>query len=144
MGKATKKTAAVEETAAVNTENTTPIESVEAVAETTSEEVIDTVEDTATIESVEDIAETTSEEVVDTVAETSTEEVVETVAEIDVQNVEIIPSGVFVSESGNEYEFTVQKFLFKGKKYQVQEAIANHTDVLEELVSLNSFILKLK
>ncbi len=132
MAKEIKKTAAVEETAAVNTENTATIESVEAVEETSTQEVVETVEDTVTVESDEAVEEAT------------TEEVVETVSEIDVQNVEIIPSGVFVSESGNEYEFTVQKFLFKGKKYQVQEAIANHTDVLEQLVSLNSFILKLK
>ncbi|MES2813219.1 MAG: hypothetical protein V4670_12165 [Bacteroidota bacterium] len=132
MAKDNPKTAAVEETVAVNTENAAATEVVETVEETPTDAVVETVEGNST------------DEVVETVEGNSTDEVVETVDEIQVQEAEIIPSGVFVSESGDEYEFTVAKFLFRGKKYQVEEAIANHSDVLEELVSLKSFILKLR
>lgn len=62
----------------------------------------------------------------------------------EVLEVELIAPGTFVSESGNEYEFTVGAFIFKGKKYDVAEAVANAPEVLEELVKLNSFILKQK
>jgi hypothetical protein len=63
---------------------------------------------------------------------------------IEVQEAELIAADVFIAENGNEYEFTVKSFLFKGKKYDVTEAVANDADVLEELVKLNSFILKQK
>lgn len=62
----------------------------------------------------------------------------------EVLEVELIAPGTFVSESGNEYEFTVGAFIFKGKKYDVAEAVANAPEVLEELLKLNSFILKQK
>lgn len=62
----------------------------------------------------------------------------------EVQEVEIIASDTFVAEDGKEYEFTVGAFVFKGKKYDVAEAVANAPEVLEELVKLNSFILKQK
>ena len=63
---------------------------------------------------------------------------------IEVQEAELIAADVFIAENGTEYEFTVKSFLFKGKKYDVTEAVANDADVLEELVKLKSFILKRK
>lgn len=66
------------------------------------------------------------------------------VVEEEVLEVELIAPGTFVSEEGNEYEFTTGAFVFKGKKYDVAEAVANAPEVLEELVKLNSFILKQK
>lgn len=64
--------------------------------------------------------------------------------EVEVQDAEVISGNTFISEEGNEYEFTVSKFLFKGKKYFVADAVANAPEVLEELLKLNSFILKQK
>ena len=61
-----------------------------------------------------------------------------------VLEVELISADTFVSESGNEYGFTVGAFIFKGKRYNVAEAVANAPEVLEEVVKLNSFILKQK
>lgn len=72
------------------------------------------------------------------------EETAAVIQETQVQEVEIISDDTFVSESGAEYEFTVGAFVFKGKKYDVAEAVANAPEVLEELVKLNSFILKQK
>jgi len=66
---------------------------------------------------------------------------VEVIAAEEVNAVSLIPSGVFVAESGDEYGFTVSKFSFKGKRYTIDEALKS-TEVLELLVSLNSFILK--
>lgn len=63
---------------------------------------------------------------------------------IEVQEAELIAADVFIAENGTEYEFTVKRFLFKGKKYDVTEAVAKDADVLEELVKLKSFILKEK
>lgn len=62
----------------------------------------------------------------------------------EVQEVEIISGDTFISENGTEYEFTTGAFVFKGKKYDAVEAVANAPEVLEELVKLNSFILKQK
>lgn len=62
----------------------------------------------------------------------------------EVQEVEIIENDTFIAENGNEYEFTTGAFVFKGKKYDAVEAVANAPEVLEELVKLNSFILKQK
>jgi hypothetical protein len=67
---------------------------------------------------------------------------VEATEAIEAQEVEIIAPDVFIAENGTEYEFTVKSFLFRGKKYDVQEAVANDAEVLEELVQLKSFILK--
>lgn len=58
--------------------------------------------------------------------------------------VELIAPGTFISEDGTEYEFNTGAFVFKGKKYDAAEAVANAPEVLEELVKLNSFILKQK
>ena len=144
MAKAKNKNiAAVEKTAAVNTETTGTVDTVaENTVQTQTEETSENTETTGTVDTVaENTVETQTEEISDN---TETTKEVGDVSIINVQDAEIIPSGVFISESGEEYEFTVAKFLFKGKKYQVQEAIANHEDVLEELAALNSFILKRK
>lgn len=84
--------------------------------------------------------------VVDETAAVIQEEVVaaEVVATEEVLQVELIAPGTFISEEGNEYEFTTGAFVFKGKKYDAVEAVANAPEVLEELVKLNSFILKQK
>ena len=62
----------------------------------------------------------------------------------EVQEVEIIANDTFIAEDGTEYEFTTGVFIFKQKKYTAAEAVANAPEVLEELVKLNSFILKQK
>jgi hypothetical protein len=55
---------------------------------------------------------------------------------------ELIPSGVFIAESGDSFEFAVSQFTFQGKVYTKEEALSNHADVLEHLISVKSFILK--
>lgn len=84
--------------------------------------------------------------VVEETAAVIQEEVVaaEVVATEEALEVELIAPGTFISEEGNEYEFTTGAFVFKGKKYDAVEAVANAPEVLEELVKLNSFILKQK
>jgi hypothetical protein len=84
--------------------------------------------------------------VVDETAAVIQEEVVaaEVVATEEALEVELIAPGTFISEDGTEYEFTTGAFVFKGKKYDAVEAVANAPEVLEELVKLNSFILKQK
>jgi hypothetical protein len=62
----------------------------------------------------------------------------------EVLEVELIAPDTFISEEGKEYEFTTGAFVFKGKKYDVADAVANAPEVLEELLKLNSFILKQK
>jgi len=62
----------------------------------------------------------------------------------EVQEVEIIAKDTFIAENGTEYEFTTGAFVFKGKKYDAAEAVANAPEVLEELLKFNSFILKQK
>lgn len=62
----------------------------------------------------------------------------------EVQEVEIIANDTFIAEDGTEYEFTTGAFVFKAKKYTAAEAVANAPEVLEELLKLNSFILKQK
>ncbi|MNR42871.1 hypothetical protein D3C85_1614360 [compost metagenome] len=66
------------------------------------------------------------------------------VTEIETHEAELIPSGIFVAESGDEYEFTVGSFMYKGGKFTKEEALSNHPEVLEHLISLKSFILKKK
>ena len=66
------------------------------------------------------------------------------VVEEEVLEAELIAPGTFISAEGNEYEFTTGAFVFKGKKYDVADALANAPEVLETLVKLNSFILKQK
>jgi hypothetical protein len=66
---------------------------------------------------------------------------VDVIATEEVNAVSLIPSGVFIAESGDEYEFTVSKFSFKGVRYTIDEALKS-PEILELLVSLNSFILK--
>ncbi|SEG31596.1 hypothetical protein [Flavobacterium urumqiense] len=55
---------------------------------------------------------------------------------------QLIPSGIFVAENGNSFEFAVSQFTFKGKVYTKEEALSDHADVLEHLISVQSFILK--
>jgi hypothetical protein len=55
---------------------------------------------------------------------------------------QLIPSGIFVAENGDSFEFAVNQFTFKGKVYTKAEALSDHTDVLEHLISVKSFILK--
>ena len=59
-----------------------------------------------------------------------------------VHDATIIPLGKFIAENGNEYEFNVSSFTFQGKTYTKEEALSDHTDVLEHLASIKSFILK--
>ena len=84
--------------------------------------------------------------VVEETAAVIQEEVVaaEVVATEEVLEAELIAPNTFISEEGNEYEFTTGAFVFKGKKYDVAEAVANAPEVLEQLVKLNSFILNQK
>jgi hypothetical protein len=76
--------------------------------------------------------------------ETATVETFVSQEQEEVLEVELIAPGTFISEDGTEYEFTTGAFVFKGKKYDAVEAVANAPEVLEELVKLNSFILKQK
>jgi hypothetical protein len=55
---------------------------------------------------------------------------------------QLIPSGIFVAENGDSFEFAVSQFTFKGKVYTKEEALSDHADVLEHLISVKSFILK--
>lgn len=55
---------------------------------------------------------------------------------------QLIPSGIFVAENGDSFEFAVDQFTFKGKVYTKEEALSDHADVLEHLISVKSFILK--
>lgn len=55
---------------------------------------------------------------------------------------ELIPAGKFIAENCDEYELVVNEFAFKGKKYTKEEALRDHPDVLEHLISVQSFILK--
>ena len=55
---------------------------------------------------------------------------------------QLIPSGIFVAENGNSFEFAVSQFTFKGEVYTKEEALSDHADVLEHLISVQSFILK--
>lgn len=59
-----------------------------------------------------------------------------------VHDATIIPLGKFIAENGNEYEFNVSSFSYQGTTYTKEEALSDHTDVLEHLASINSFILK--
>jgi hypothetical protein len=70
------------------------------------------------------------------------ETVIPIVNDIKTHDAEIIPSGRFIAENGNEYEFAVGQFTFQGKVYTKEEALSDHPDVLEHLASLKSFILK--
>jgi membrane protein involved in colicin uptake len=63
-------------------------------------------------------------------------------AAIETHDAEIIPSGRFIAENGNEYEFAVSQFTFQGKTYSKEEALSDHADVLEHLAKIKSFILK--
>ena len=55
---------------------------------------------------------------------------------------QLIPEGIFVAENGDSFEFAVSQFTFKGKVYTKEEALSDHADVLEHLISVKSFILK--
>lgn len=71
-------------------------------------------------------------------------EVVSTEATVTEQSHEaqLIPEGIFVAENGDSFEFAVSQFTFKGKVYTKEEALSDHADVLEHLISVKSFILK--
>lgn len=56
--------------------------------------------------------------------------------------VEVIPSNVFVAADGTEVEFAVQHFIFGKRKYTVEEAVAEIPEALQELYERNSFIFK--
>ena len=120
MAKKINPTPVVEETAGVNTE-------VQA-AEVVSTEV--------------EGAEVVSTEAVSTEVEGA--EVVSTEATVIEQSHEaqLIPEGIFVAENGDSFEFAVSQFTFKGKVYTKEEALSDHADVLEHLISVKSFILK--
>jgi hypothetical protein len=60
----------------------------------------------------------------------------------EVHEAELIPSGRFIAENGDAFEFAVSSFTFKGKVYTKEEALSDHADVLEHLISVKSFILK--
>jgi len=61
---------------------------------------------------------------------------------VETHDAKLIPSGRFIAENGNEFEFAVSEFTFQGKTYTKEEALSDHTDVLEHLISVKSFILK--
>jgi len=84
--------------------------------------------------------------VLDETAAVNQEEVVSVVVVETAKAFEVVlvVPGTFISEEGNGYEFNSGAFVFKGKKYDAVEAVANAPEVLEELVKLNSFILKQK
>ena len=85
--------------------------------------------------------EETAVEAVETVLEETAVEVVETTNE-EVHTAEVIASDVFIAEDGTKLTFNVNSFIFKGKTYQVADAIANAPEVLQKLADLNSFIFK--
>ena len=78
------------------------------------------------------------------VAEVASTEVASTEAPATEQSHEaqLIPSGIFVAENGDSFEFAVNQFTFKGKVYTKEEALSDHADVLEHLIYVKSFILK--
>lgn len=82
--------------------------------------------------------------VTETPAVTETPVVVETPAETEtkVHDAEIIPSGRFIAANGDEYEIAMNSFTFQQKTYSKEEALSDHSDVLEHLASIKSFILK--
>jgi len=135
MSKDKKTTPVVDKTAGVNTEesrfaekkaNETPAVETPAV-------------ETAAVETPAIETPTVETPAVETPAvETPT---VETPA-VETHEATIIPSGRFIAENGNEYEFAVGQFTFQGKVYTKEEALSDHPDVLEHLASLKSFILK--
>lgn len=84
-------------------------------------------------------AEVVSTEVVNTEG-VSTE--LEAAATEQSHEAQLIPEGIFVAENGDSFEFAVSQFTFKGKVYTKEEALSDHADVLEHLISVKSFILK--
>lgn len=61
---------------------------------------------------------------------------------VETHDATIIPSGRFIAKNGDEFEFAVSAFTFQGKTYTKEEALSDHADVLEHLISVKSFILK--
>lgn len=55
---------------------------------------------------------------------------------------EVIASNVFVAEDGTQVEFAVQHFIFRKRKYTVEEAVAEIPEALQELYERKSFIFK--
>lgn len=41
-----------------------------------------------------------------------------------------------------DYKFMVQEFFFKGKKYHTETPATRHPEILQRLITTNSFILK--
>ncbi len=144
MGKNNINTPAVKPAVGVNTQNDAPVttenttvNSGESTTATTGNQVGNTV-----VNSGESTTVTTGNPVEKSVV--IKDELLNTgdsASKIETHEAKIIPSGRFIAENGDEYEITVDKFLFKQKKYTKEEALAN-PDVLEHLASTNSFILK--
>lgn len=78
----------------------------------------------------------------ETSIETQSPVVNETSTVLETHEATVIPSGKFISENGEEYEFTVNSFSYQGNTYTKEEALSDHNDVLEHLASIKSFILK--
>jgi hypothetical protein len=150
MGKNKNTTPVVDKTAGVKPEAVTPVVTPEVVAPVVTPETVTPVVTPETVTPVV-IPEVVTPEVVapvvtpETVTPVVTPEVVTPVVnDIKTHDAEIIPSGRFIAENGNEYEFAVGQFTFQGKTYTKEEALSDHTDVLEHLASIKSFILKKK
>ncbi|MBQ0907475.1 hypothetical protein KBJ98_02035 [Flavobacterium sp. F-328] len=60
----------------------------------------------------------------------------------EVQEAVILAPLSFIGLNEQEYQITVPKFRFKGQEYDSQKAIDENADVLETLISVNSFIIK--
>lgn len=92
------------------------------------------VEETAGVNTEVQAAEVVSTEAVSTELEAAATE--------QSHEAQLIPGGIFVAENGDSFEFAVSQFTFKGKVYTKEEALSDHADVLEHLISVKSFILK--
>lgn len=128
MGKKKIETSVAEEATDVNTVEVVATEVAAAEIKQPQKEEI---EEVASEEVASD--EVASDEVANDLAVVNQEEIS--------QDAELIPDGIYLSDNGAEYGFTVDSFMFKGKKYDKAEALKN-PEVLETLVSLKSFILK--
>lgn len=116
------ETAVIEKNAAVN-EVTKPVETEAATKETTETVASDDHNDQSRIIGVKIITD-------------------EGEAEEEVQEAVILAPLSFIGLNGQEYQITVPKFRFKGQEYDSQKAIDENADVLETLISVNSFIIK--
>jgi len=128
MAKKTNPTPVVEAAAGVNTDQVLKDEQITATEKAEGEKA-------AAAEKAEaDKAETDKAEADKAAADKAASE--------EVHEAQLIPSGIFVAENGDSFEFAVGQFTFQGKVYTKEEALSDHTDVLEHLISVKSFILK--